>query len=249
MSTRDDQDFHAEVDAHLELEADRLVAEGLGPDDARAAALKQFGNVTSARERFHEATHRMWLARGRQDVRYGLRTLARSPSFAATAIVTLAVALALTAGAFTVFNAYVLRPFAVRDPAALCTVVWRARDAGGRSLRWHEYEAIRARRDLFTDVLAASTRYVSSKGRPLAAELVSDTYFEALGPAFALGRPLGLGDQGSASADSAVVLSHDAWARFFARDPHVIGREVDVNGRSFVVVGVLGPQFAGLHTM
>jgi hypothetical protein len=151
----------------------------------------------------------LWLEQVAQDLRYGCRTLAHTPAFAATTILTLAIGLALTTGVFTVFNAYVLRTFAVRDPAGLYQVIWHARDAIGRNLRWRDYEAIRDRRDLFTDAIAESTRYVSFKGRPLAAELVSDNYFATLGPDMFLGRPLGPADE----AGNAVVISHTAWRR------------------------------------
>ena len=245
MPTRDDEDFAREIQAHLDLEADRLSADGLVPDQARQAAQRAFGNVTAARERFHEASRWMWFEQLVQDLRYGCRTLLHSPAFAATTVLTLAIGLALTTGVFTVFNAYVLRSFAVRDPGTLHQVVWHARDAGGRNLRWRDYEAIRDRHELFTDAIAESTRYVSSKGRPLAAELVSGNYFSVLGPEMLLGRPLGPDDE----SGNAVVLGYQAWATVFARDPSAIGREIDLNGRRFVVAGVLGPRFAGLHFM
>ena len=194
MSTRDDEDFSREIQAHLELETDRLIADGLSPDEARHAAMRAFGNVTAARERFHEASRWIWVEQLVQDLRYGCRTLIRAPAFAATTILTLAIGLALTTGVFTVFNAYVLRSFAVRDPGGLYQVVWHAKDAAGRNLRWRDYEAIRDRRDLFADAIAESTRYVSFKGRPLAAELVSGNYFAMLGPEMVLGRPLDPGD-------------------------------------------------------
>jgi predicted permease len=243
MLTRDDEDFSAEIRAHVELETDRLMAEGVSPEEARRLALRAFGNVTAARERFHETSRWMRLEQLAQDLRYGCRTLLRSPAFAATTILTLAIGLALTTAVFTVFNAYVLRSFAVRDPAGLYQVVWHARDSFGRNLRWRDYEAIRDRRDLFSDALAESTRYVSFKGRPLAAELVSGNYFDMLGPEMFLGRPLRAGDE------DAVVISHQVWAGLFARDASAIGREIDLNGRRFAIVGVLGPTFAGLHAM
>ena len=185
----------------------------------------------------------LWLEQFVQDLRYGSRTLIHAPAFTVTAILTLAIGLALTTGVFTIFNTYVLRSFAVRDPGNLYQVVWHARDAAGRNLRWRDYEAIRDRRDLFSDAVAQSTRYVSFRGRPLAAELISANYFQALGPDMFLGRPLGPSDEGAA------VISHQAWAGLFNRDPAAVGREIDLNGRRFVIVGVLGPRFTGLHIM
>ena len=77
---------------------------------------------------------------------------------------------------------------------------------------------------------------------------MSGSYFDALGPAFILGRSLGPGDQDGTSGQAA-VLGYQAWVRLFDRDPAAVGREIDVNGHAFVVVGVLGPRFAGLHAM
>lgn len=191
------------------------------------------------------STRWIWLDQLAQDLRYAWRGLRQSPAFVATTVLTLAVGLGLVTVAFTVFNAYVLRPFAVRDPSSLHQIIWHSRDDGGSSFRWRDYEELRDRRDLFDAVIAESTRFVSSNGRPLAAVLVSDNYFQALGPRFVLGRPLAPGDAGGAAGDP-VVLSHQAWTRLFDRDPAALGRELDLNGRGFVIVGVLGPEFSGL---
>jgi predicted permease len=186
----------------------------------------------------------MWLDQFLQDVRYAWRGMRQSPTYVALTVLTLAVGLGLVTVAFTVFNAYVLRPFAVRDPASLYRLGWRTQDDGGPLFRWRDYEELRDRRDLFDGVIAESARFVSLNGRPLAAFLVSGTYFETLGVRFALGRPLASGD--SAAAGNTVVISHQAWTRLFGRDPAVLGRELDLNGHAFVIVGVLAPEFAGL---
>ena len=68
MPTRDHEDFAREIQAHLDLEADRLSADGLAPDEARQAAQRAFGNVTAARERFHEASRWMWVEQPVQDL-------------------------------------------------------------------------------------------------------------------------------------------------------------------------------------
>jgi hypothetical protein len=115
---RSDEDFADEVRAHIELETDRLIADGWDPREARDAARRRFGNVLSTLERFHESTRWVWLEQIAQDVRYAWRGLFGSPVFAATAVLTLAVGLSLITVVFAVFNAYVLRPFAVRDPGS-----------------------------------------------------------------------------------------------------------------------------------
>ena len=243
MSTRrPDEDFSAEIQAHLDLEIARLVADGRNPADARAEARRSFGNVARARERYYEANRWMWLAQVGQDLRYGLRGLRKSPAFVATTVLTLAVALSLLTVVFTIFNAYVLRPFAVRDPGALHRIVWRAQDDGGSQFRWRDYEALRERRDLFEAAIAEDTRLVASEGRTLSADFVSDNYFETLAPRLLFGRALGAVDARAPVA----VLSHQAWTRLFAGDPAAVGRDLDLDGRTFTIIGVLRPEFTGL---
>ena len=76
---RSDADFAAEIVANIAIDTDRRVAEGLTPEDARAAALRGFGNVTRAQERFYESRRAMWLDDLQRDIRYALQTLRTSP--------------------------------------------------------------------------------------------------------------------------------------------------------------------------
>src|SRR5258705_6997612 len=105
---RTDDDFHEEIRAHIALETDRLIQEGVSPGDARAAAHRAFGNVLGARDRFHDAHDRVWLEQFVRDLRYAWRGLWRSRAFCATTVLTLAVGLGLATAGFTIFNAYVL---------------------------------------------------------------------------------------------------------------------------------------------
>lgn len=241
---RADTDFSSEVQAHIDLEADRLIEQGMPPEDARAAAHRAFGNVTRAQERFHESTRWIWIEQFAQDLRYAARTMRQSPAFVATTVVTLAVGLGLLTIAFTIFNAYVLRPYAIRDAHELHVVRWQARGGGGSGFGWNDYDELNRRSDVFTAVVGEHTRFVSSNGRPLMTGIVSVNYFEALGPAMSLGRGLSAIDV--SGTGNAAVITDAAWARLFDRDPSVLGRELDFNGRSYIVIGVVGPQFVGL---
>ena len=243
---RTDEDFSSEIDAHLALETERLIEDGLTPDAARDAARRKFGNAVAAQERFHEANHWIWLEQLAQDLRYAVRGLWHSRAFTATTVATLAIGLGLVTVVFAVFNAYVLRPFAVRDPYRLHQIVWSAPDAYGGSFRWDDYKELRGRRDLFRDAIAESTRYVSSDNRPILAGFVSGNYFEALGARVLLGRPLASFDAGAPGSSPVAVLTDDGWARLFDRDPGVVGRPLDLNGQRFVIVGVMRPEFSGL---
>ena len=183
-------------------------------------------------------------------MRYAWRGLLRSPSFLATTVVTLAVALSLITVVFTIFNAYVLRPFAVRDPHSLQALTWRAPDAGGARFRWRDYEELRARKDLFDEVIAERGRAVVSDARrlPLSTGFVSGNYFDALGLAnrMRLGRGIAEFDARAPGGAAVAVLSDDGWERLFDRDPAVLGRTIALNDQSFVIIGVMRPEFGGL---
>src|SRR6185436_10135234 len=206
----------------------RLVAEGISPGDARAAAMRAFGSPTRAREQFHERSRWMWLEQFSQDLRYAWRGLTASPAFLATTVLTLAIGLGLLTTFFTVFNAYVLRPFAVQDPDRLYRLTWRAPpDSGGQTFTWREYEDLASESAIFEAVTAEDTHFVSSEGRTLAAAFVSGNYFPSLRPQMLLGR-------GLTSADTnqpVIVLSHQAWTRLYAADRGALGRELDLDGR------------------
>ena len=191
-----------------------------------------------------------------RDIRYAARGLWRDRTFTLTTVSTLTVAIALVAVVFTIFNAYVLRPYAVRDPYSLYEVRWKSRPVGsastrwaqsGRTFRWSDYQELQRHRDVFDAVIAERNRSVVSDGTPLLAAFVSGNYFETLGGRAQLGRSLAGFDAQSPGAGSVVVLSDQAWTRIFDRDPTVIGREVRLNGQTLTVVGVMAEEFVGLN--
>ena len=137
---RRDEDFQAEIQAHLDLEVERLIADGVEPEKAQYTARRAFGNVVAVEERFYEAGRWAWIEQIRQDVRYAFRTLRRSPTFVATTALTLGLALGLTTVLFAIFNAYVLRPFAIPDPYRVYHVAWRVEPGeDGARFSWPEY--------------------------------------------------------------------------------------------------------------
>jgi predicted permease len=241
-----DEDFRDELDAHLEHEADRLMGEGRSAEEARAEARRQFGNVTRARERYHESGRLIWLEQFARDIGYAWRGLRRSPAFAATTVLTLAVGLGIVTVVFAAFSAYVLRPFAVRDPYSLYLLSWRAQEAGGRQWQWRDYESLRQHRKVFDSVIATTRRPMMTNGQSVYVGFVTGNYFDALGPHIALGRGLVPGDALTPGGDPVAVLTDRAWTKLFERDPAVLGREVVLNGHRFVVVGIAAPGFEGI---
>jgi predicted permease len=186
-----------------------------------------------------------------KDVVYSARGLLRDRSFTLTTVATLAVALALVTVVFAVFNAYVLRPYAVRDPYSLFEIRWNARGpeggSGGRTFRWRDYEELRDRRDLFDDVIAERNQTVSSGERALLLAFVSGNYFETLGGRVLSGRALAAFDTRSPGGDPVAVLSYHAWTKIFNQDPGIVGQTIRANDQTLTIVGIMREEFLGLN--
>jgi hypothetical protein len=115
---RKQQDFHAEIEAHLQLEADQLRAEGMPPGEAQSAARRAFGNRTAAEERFYESTRWMIFDHLLRDLRFASRILAKDTVFSILAVLGLALCIAVSTATFALFNAAViLQSDAVQDTA------------------------------------------------------------------------------------------------------------------------------------
>jgi hypothetical protein len=112
---RKQADFAAEIEAHINLEAERLRQEGLDEADALAAARRKFGNVFQAEERFYFSQRTMLIEQLRNDLRYAIRVIRHAPMFAATVVVTLALGIGATAAIFAVADAALIRPLPFPD--------------------------------------------------------------------------------------------------------------------------------------
>lgn len=244
---RHDREIDDELRLHLELLEEEYRGRGLSAAAAREQARRDFGNATLIRETSREQFSFRLVEQLRQDLRYGVRTLFADRTFSIATIGTLAVALALVTVVFAIFNAYVLRPYAVRDPYSLHELRWQSQDAGGRTFRWRDYQELLTRTDLFETVIAERNREVTRGNQPVLAAFVSGNYFDDLGARVSLGRGLAEFDARSPGDAPVAVLSDDAWRRLFDRDPAVLGRELRLNDRVFSVIGVAHRQFTGLN--
>jgi predicted permease len=229
-----------EMRAHREMIEDGLRAEGLSPGEARTRAAREFGPLATAIEDRRKEWTWAWVEALWSDARYARRALARDKTFASTAVLTLGAGLALASVAFTLFNAYVLRPFAVADPDSLYAVRWLGKDNFVSVHPWRDFEQLRAKKEIFADAYASRGVFVGGINRHWTGTLVSDNYFRMLGARARIGRFLEPGD------GNVVVLSYDAWQSAFGGDPGVLGKTLRLRGQTFEVIGVAAREFAGL---
>jgi predicted permease len=177
-----------------------------------------------------------------QDVRYALRGLRRSPGFTLSIILTIGLGLGISTSAFTIFNAYVLRPFDVRDPYSLYAVQWQDRAGRIHDLSSTSIDALRGSHSAFSDIAIYRTFSARLKGLSATGDGVSENYFNMLGIRPAIGRTLISDDR----ATPVIVLSYLAWRTRFGGDSAIVGRIALVHGAPFRVVGVAREGFEGL---
>jgi len=243
---RVERELDDELRQFLDAATEAKLKEGLRPEDAERTARLQLGSPAAVKDHVRDAGWETVAEQFWRDVTYAWRGLWRSRAFLATTVCTLAIGLALVTIVFTVFDAYVLRPFAIRDPNSVYEIYWRSQEAAGHTFRWRDYQDITVRTDLFESAVVEDSRYLSSNGTTLAAAFVSGNYFEALGAPVVLGRGLAEYDASAPGTAPVAVLSDQVWARLFDRDPGVIGREIVLNDHRLVIVGVARAEFQGL---
>jgi predicted permease len=258
--TRDrDEELAREIDTHLELEAEELIAEGMPPEDARRAARRRFGNVTRTQEDVRALRSTAWLADLAQDVAYALRTLLRNPGFAAVAVLTIALGIGANTAIFSVINAVLLRPLPFADADRLVTIIENrpaSEPFDGRPARRPPFnEDIRELRNetKTLDVVevyggAPDMRLTGREEQGLPGTRASGPLLQMLGGRPLMGRLFAPGER-----DPVIVLSYDTWQREFNADPNVIGRTVIIeNGnvasrRTREIHTVIGVMEAGFH--
>jgi predicted permease len=255
---RSAEDFRAEIEAHLALEADDLRSEGLNEDEARWKARRDFGNVRAAQERFYLKGRLVWLDKLFRDVRFGMRSLRHSPGFALTAILTLALGIGANTAVFSVMNAVLLKSLPVSDPGRLVYLRTSNPPRGTgtidteQTLSYPVYDALRHQNTGLSPLMA----YVPLSGGKVAVrygaepeeaegDMVSGTFFSGLGVNLPLGR--GFSEDDETRHAPVAVISYNYWTRRFARNPDVMGKTLYVNSVPMTIVGIAAEGFEGVE--
>ena len=248
-SNKKDDELAREIRAHLALEAEERMVEGMSAEDARAAARRAFGYVTRVRE----DARAVWIAPALdhvwQDLRYAARRLRRAPAFAATAILLLTVGIGLNLGFFQMMNVVALQPPRVADAGTLVRFDRITKSFSSNGFPYPATQFIRQQNDVMSAVLTSSGTDVvwgDDLDERVEAMYVSANWFTELGYAAAAGRVFVEAIDESPDAAPVVVVSHAFWRTRLQGEP-VVGRVVRVNARPATIAGVAPEGFPGLR--
>jgi len=240
-------DFTSEIEAHIQLEIERLREQGLSEEEARATARRSFGNLMQAEERFYESRRWLWWDHRWQDIRYALRMLRKSPGFTAIAVLTLALGIGATTAIFSVVDATLLHPLPYPQPEQLVSVEddlpgVGAHDVGMSEPEWQDLQ----RSGIFEYVSPTwfdeNNLTGSSQPERVRLLIVAPNYFALLGVKPQLGRAFNPGDH-SPGLTLEVLISDGLWKQSFGGDPHILDRSLRLDTDLYRIVGVMPQGF------
>jgi hypothetical protein len=151
---RHETELDAEIQAHLDLEAEERQDAGLPPSDARLAARRAFGNVGVVREEVRDVWGWTPVEQFLQDVRYAARTVRRSPGFTLTAVLSLALGIGANTGIFSLADALLFRPLAIREPGSLAVVRATTPERALEHVSFPDFKEFRDKTQAFDGLIA-----------------------------------------------------------------------------------------------
>jgi predicted permease len=242
-----DREIDDEITSHLAEATEEYVRQGLSPEEARRAARRSFGGVAQTREVHRQVRSFMWMEELWRDLRYGLRALRKSPTYTATAAVTLALAIGVNTAMFSVLNAVLLRPLPYASPEQLA-MLWTEDPAQtlreGRSALW-DVEQWRGQSQTFADMATFDTVSTLLTGADGAEQIlgasISPNLLPLLGVRPVLGRSFSAEE--TEQQQRLVMISHRFWQARFGGSSDALGATLVINGLPSQIVGILPVDF------
>ncbi len=241
-----EKEMDDELRFHIESMIRKNIEAGMSPEEARHAAHLAFGGMDQIKEGCRDTRWMGWLDSLLRDIRYALRGFRSSPGFALTVVGTLALGLGALAASFSIFNAIVLRPFAVRDPYSLYAFTgWGSSkgDVPNKPFTWHEFQDFRRDNPAFSEILGYQDGIAPVAGRWAHIQAVTGNYYTMLGGRICIGR--GLLERDDESGEGVGVASYAAWKSRLGADPGIVGRKAQLGEKFVEIVGVACPEFIG----
>ncbi|MDE1178557.1 MAG: ABC transporter permease [Edaphobacter sp.] len=245
-------DIDEEMATHLAMAIQDRIARGESPEQARQAAMREFGNPLLVRETTRGMWGGEWMERIAQDIRYAWRQMMRSPGFSATVIFTLALGLGATLAMFTVVERVMLQALPFHEERRLVTVTESGRKGDQPYIPWADIQEWRQRSKSFAEIgfttSAMGRSFIEGdNGAQQVMHLtVSSNLFHLLGVEAARGRGFdGISSEESAgnANEQTAVLSDAVWRDLFGARADIVGRVVKISGNSYTVMGVMPRGF------
>src|ERR1700744_4474052 len=259
---RVEADLEREMTAHLAFLEDDFRQRGMSAGEARLAARRAYGGVEQAKQMHRDERSILWLEQLRQDIRYAFRQGRRSPGFAATVILTIALGIGANTAIFTLVHAILMKSLPVSDPKSLyrigdtytacCLSSGLENENGDFDIFSYDlYQHLRRSTPEFEQLVAMqadqsliNVRRGSSTAQARPGEWVSGNYFSTFGVGAFAGRVFTDADD-RAGAPTVAVMSYQAWQSDYGGDPSVVGATFYLQSQPVTVVGIAPPAFYG----
>src|SRR5450432_455079 len=248
---RMETDLRRELAHHLHALTAEYERRGHAHEEAVRMAKREFGGSEQVKERCRDERRWAWMSGIRQDVTFAFRQMRRSPGFAATAILTLALGIAANVIVFGVVQVMVLQPVNVPHGDRVMTLSLTA--SAFPFIAYPEVRDVRDGNTLLSAVAAYSMENLGMEAngvtRPVWGYEVSGQYFELAAIKPFLGRLLERADDDHPGASEAAVLSWPAWKSDFGADPNIVGKTLRLNKHPYTIVGVTPEGFNGTEKL
>jgi predicted permease len=248
-----DQELHEELSAYLEMAAEEKMKDGMSRREALRAVRLENGSLEIAKEVVRRAGWESFVETCWQDLRFAARTLRKSPSFTAVAVLTLALGIGANTAIFSIINGLMLRTLPVRDPGRLVELLHQyPGEPAFNGFSWDAYRIMRDGNNVFSDLIVGSLNFVTVRADKLEPQTVfvgsvGGTFFQALGVRPAAGRLIGPEDVHMGYHSPGAVISWSFWKSRFDLDPGIIGKKIVVADAPVTIIGVTEPGFYGLN--
>ncbi|MGC1616875.1 MAG: ABC transporter permease, partial [Candidatus Acidiferrum sp.] len=243
-----DRDFERELETHLDLLTEENVRRGMRPEEARRVARIRLGGNTQLKDTNRELRGLPFIETLLQDVRFAFRTLRKNPGFTAVAVLTLALGIGANTAIFSVVYAVLLKPLPYAQPDQLFNVFQAQPQEGVAVDGWSypNFKELREQNHVFSEFAGNQHHQLALTGRGeptvVNTSVVTPELFSVFGEKPLAGRVF-YSDDGKPGAAPVVILSENLWRGVLGADPNIIGSSIDLDKRSFTVVGIMPAAF------
>jgi predicted permease len=243
-----DGDLAEEIESHLAHEEDANNARGMSPEEARRRARLKFGNPRSTRERVWSYRSLPWVDEIWRDLRFGVRSLIKSPGFTVVAILVIAVGIGVNTAVFSVINTVLLKPLTYPDPQSLVELRNTGPHGSFPGANVPKFNIWHLQTGIFQKVAAydfgGAGLNLTGGDHPLQVQGIHVTgdYFALFGAPVIAGRTFTAAED-SPNGGHVVVLSYGLWKSRFGGNPDIVGRTIQIDNQPYLVVGVIGKGF------